>query len=167
MAMAIAKLFETFENGDEVEVHYTGTLLDGTKFDSSRDRNTPFKFTLGQVKLIGKLQDGIVFLKKGHGESEEPFEFKTDEEQVIDGLDRAVMKMKKGEVVVVTIELKYVFGSIESQQELVVVPANSTLYYEVELVAFDKQRESWDLNTEEKIEAASKKKEGNTKFNII
>jgi len=31
------------------------------------------------VKLIGKLQDGTVFLKKGHGENEEPFEFKTDE----------------------------------------------------------------------------------------
>lgn len=31
------------------------------------------------MKLIGKLQDGTVFLKKGHGEDEEPFEFKTDE----------------------------------------------------------------------------------------
>lgn len=31
------------------------------------------------MKLIGKLQDGTAFLKKGHGEDEEPFEFKTDE----------------------------------------------------------------------------------------
>ncbi|CAH2052338.1 unnamed protein product [Thlaspi arvense] len=334
--------FETPENGDEVEVHYTGTLLDGTKFDSSRDRGTPFKFTLGQgqvikgwdigiktmkkgenavftipselaygesgspptipasatlqfdvellswssvkdvckdggvfkkilsvgekwenpkdldevlvmyearledgtvvgksdgveftvkddgfgekgkpasdgeaavppnstleinlelvswktvsevtddnkvikkilkegegydrpnegavvkVKLIGKLKDGTVFLKKGHGEDEEPFEFKTDEEQVIDGLDKAVMKMKKGEVALVTIEPEYAFGSTESKQELAIVPPNSTLYYEVDLVTFEKERESWDMNTEEKIEAAGKKKEeGNSKF---
>jgi FKBP-type peptidyl-prolyl cis-trans isomerase len=56
-------------------------------------------------------------------------------EQVIDGLDKAVMTMKKGEVALLTIGPEYAFGSSESRQELAVVPPNSTLYYEVELVS--------------------------------
>lgn len=59
-------------------------------------------------------------------------------EQVIDGLDRAVLTMKKGEVALLTIAPEYGFGSSESQQELAVIPANSTLNYEVELVSFEK-----------------------------
>lgn len=118
-----------------------------------------------KLKLIGKLQDGTEFLKKGHAEEEELFEFKTDEEEVIDGLDRAVLTMKKGEVALLTIAPEYAFGSSESPQELAVVPPNSTVYYEVELVSFEKDKESWDMNTEEKIEAAGKKKEeGNALF---
>lgn len=118
-----------------------------------------------KLKLIGKLQDGTEFSKKGHAEGEELFEFKTDEEEVIDGLDRAVLTMKKGEVALLTIAPEYAFGSSESPQELAVVPPNSTVYYEVELVSFEKDKESWDMNTEEKIEAAGKKKEeGNALF---
>lgn len=117
-----------------------------------------------KVKLIGKLQDGTLFFKKGQDDSE-LFEFKTDEEQVIDGLDRAVSTMKKGELALLTIAPEYAFGSSESQQELAVVPPNSTVCYEIELVSFDKEKESWDMNTDEKIEAAGKKKEeGNVLF---
>ncbi|KAL6661840.1 hypothetical protein ACP70R_001224 [Stipagrostis hirtigluma subsp. patula] len=116
-----------------------------------------------KVKITGKLQDGTVFSKEGN--DEEPFEFKTDEEQVIDGLDHAVLNMKKGEVALVTIPPEYAFGSTESKQDLAVVPPNSTVIYEVELVSFVKDKESWDLNNEEKIEAAGKKKEeGNALF---
>lgn len=116
-----------------------------------------------EVKIIGKLQDGAVFTKKGH--DEEPFKFKTDEEEVIAGLDRSVLNMKKGEVALVTIPPEYAFGSTESKQDLAVVPPNSTVIYEVELISFVKDKESWDLNNEEKIEAAGKKKEeGNALF---
>ncbi|EFH41910.1 hypothetical protein ARALYDRAFT_494919 [Arabidopsis lyrata subsp. lyrata] len=118
-----------------------------------------------KLKLIGKLQDGTVFMKKGYEEDEEPFEFKTDEEQVIEGLEKAVMGMKKGEVALITISPEYAFGSSESKQELAVIPPNSTVFYEVEMVSFIKEKESWDMNTQEKIEAAGKKKEeGNMLF---
>ncbi|KAH6765817.1 rotamase FKBP 1 [Perilla frutescens var. hirtella] len=126
----------------------------------------PNEGAIVKLKLIGKLQDGTVFVKKGHGDDKNDlFEFKTDEEQVINGLDKAVITMKKGEVALVTISPDYAFGSSESQQELGKVPPNSTVFYEVELVSFDKERESWDMNNEEKIEAAGKKKEeGNMLF---
>ncbi|KAG9446021.1 hypothetical protein H6P81_012149 [Aristolochia fimbriata] len=118
-----------------------------------------------RVKLTGKLGDGTVFVKKGQEEGDELFEFKTDEEQVVDGLDRAVLTMKKGEVALVTVAPQYAFGSSESKQEVAVVPPNSSVYYEVELVSFDKDKESWDMNNAEKIEAAGKKKEeGNVLF---
>jgi FKBP-type peptidyl-prolyl cis-trans isomerase FkpA len=51
--------------GQKVTVHYTGTLMDGTKFDSSVDRGDPFVFTLGQGQVISGWDEGIAELEVG------------------------------------------------------------------------------------------------------
>jgi FKBP-type peptidyl-prolyl cis-trans isomerase len=53
------------QKGDTVSVHYTGTLTDGSKFDSSLDRKTPFEFTLGNNMVIQGWEQGILGMKVG------------------------------------------------------------------------------------------------------
>ncbi|OWR43675.1 hypothetical protein KGM_210582 [Danaus plexippus plexippus] len=56
---------ETPNVGCQVIVHYTGTLLDGTKFDSSKDRNEPFEFQLGKDMVIKGWEEGVATMKMG------------------------------------------------------------------------------------------------------
>lgn len=89
------------ENGDRVAVHYTGWLLDGKKFDSSRDRNQEFVFQLGA-------------------------------RQVIRGWDEGVKGMQVGGKRRLTIPPEYGYGD----RDLGIIPPNSTLVFDVELVGF-------------------------------
>lgn len=90
------------QSGDQVTIHYTGWLEDGTVFDSSVKRGVPFKTQIG----VG---------------------------DVIAGWDMGVIGMKKGSKRKLTIPAELAYGD----RAVSIIPANSTLIFEVELLGIN------------------------------
>ncbi|KAJ8760057.1 hypothetical protein K2173_010913 [Erythroxylum novogranatense] len=112
-----------------------------------------------KVTYVTKLEDGTIVDKKGT--TEEPFEFVTLKEYNNEGLDRAIMTMKRGELAVVTFTGEYPCSTTAST----VLAENSILHYEVELVDFIKEKPFWKMDAKEKLEACERKKQdGNVLF---
>ncbi|KAF3442184.1 hypothetical protein FNV43_RR16100 [Rhamnella rubrinervis] len=105
-----------------------------------------------KVVYTCKLDDGSVFETKGS--EEEPHVFVSLEDQVNEGLERAIITMKKGEQALVTVGAEY-FGTHDASG---VVSTFSALHYEVQLIDFAKEKPYWKMDTCEKMEACERKK---------
>jgi peptidylprolyl isomerase len=108
------------KSGDTVAVHYTGTLADGTVFDSSRGRE-PLSFTLGGGQVIPGFEEAVMGLSPGesrtttipsdqaYGEHQPDLVFAVDRDQLPPGMSPEVgeqyqMRQGDGQVMVVTVQ---------------------------------------------------------------
>jgi uncharacterized protein YpmB len=119
--------------GDVVVINYTGKLANGTEFDSSYKRNQPFVFQVG----IG---------------------------QVIKGWDEQLIGAKKGDTKTLTITPDKGYGDkdIKDQAGKVIIPKNSTLIFDVEVVDVISKADAERMMAEQQAAASSSKAGGTT-----
>ncbi|XP_060259102.1 peptidyl-prolyl cis-trans isomerase FKBP5 isoform X4 [Ovis aries] len=148
---------ETPMIGDKVYVHYRGKLSNGKKFDSSHDRNEPFVFSLGKVHLEGRCGGRMFDCRDvgfivGEGEDHD----------IPIGIDKALEKMQREEQCILYLGPRYGFG--EAGKPKFGIEPNAELIYEVTLKSFEKAKESWEMDTKEKLEQAAIVKEKGTVY---
>jgi peptidylprolyl isomerase len=137
------------KNGDTVSVQYTGTLEDGTKFDSSYDRGEPLTFTLGGGQMISGFENAILGMKVGEVKTvtlppEEAYgEYSTDlivtlnRSQFPEGMtlnvgQRIQLQNKAGQYfTAIIVEIGTSTVTVDANHELV----GKTLIFEIELVS--------------------------------
>lgn len=122
-----------------------------------------------KVKLSGKVQDGAEFepehtLEAVMGEGKHnttPLIYSHITEQLHPALETAIASMKKGEEATITLMPPNYTKGIQG------APADQPLVYDIVLEDFEKDKESWDMDTQEKLAAATKRKEeGNALFKV-
>jgi peptidylprolyl isomerase len=133
--------------GDTVKVHYTGTLDDGTVFDSSRQRG-PLEFTIGQGQILPKFEQAVTGLEPGqttetrieaaeaYGQRQEDRIVEFPREKLPEGLEPEVgqklqMQTESGQTTVVTVT--------DKAEQTITLDANhplagQDLSFEIELV---------------------------------
>lgn len=145
---ATSSPIRTAEEGDTVQVHYTGTLEDGTVFDSSVGRE-PLQFTLGAGQMIPGFEQGVLGMKLGeskrvtippeqaYGPYYEDRVWVIDRAQLPPGLEPAVgqrlqMASAQGQIIVVTVAAVSAANiTVDANHHL----AGKTLIFEIQLVA--------------------------------
>lgn len=231
--------------GDKVSVHYVGTLTDGTKFDSSRDRDEFFEFDLGKGSVIKAWDIGVATMKRGelavltckseyaYGKNGSPptipggatlifevelFDWKGEDvspkhdgsilrsqlspgdgysspnegasvelhivgkydgkifeerdvafalgegcdHDVSPGIEHALKKFKKGEECVLKVQPQHAFGDAGNSDKN--IPPGASIEYKIKLTNFEKAKESWEMDVDEKIEQSEINKTKGTNY---
>ena len=133
------------ETGDSVKVHYTGTLINGTVFDTSIGRE-PLGFTIGQGQLISGFEQAVIGMKVGETETvnipaaqayglhSDELVFTVERSQLPDSIEvgqQLQMMQTNGSVVVVTvIDVSETTATVDGNHRL----AGEDLIFEIELV---------------------------------